>query len=94
MSWEKCNSQDFFWFCLSPLKKNKRYNDFKFKTFIQQVRVEKTKIAVKKHIRLSLRKDTQFTYSTKPPMYQMTVEVLTPKPAFQLSKTIDKAHVI
>ena len=47
-----------------------------------------------KHISLSLRKDMQFTYSTKPPMYQMTVEVLTPKPAFQLSKTIDKAHII
>ena len=47
MSWEKCNAQDIFRFCPSPLKKKQRYNDFKFKTFIQQVRVEKTKIAVK-----------------------------------------------
>ena len=94
MSWEKCNSQDILWICLSPLNKKQRYNDFKFKTFIQQVRVKKNKDRCYKHISLSLRKDTQFTYSTKPPMYQMTVEVLTPKPAFQLSKTIDKVPVI
>ena len=83
----------FFWFCLNHLKKNKDIMVLSLKhLFSKCASINKDRCY--EHISLSLRKDIQFTYSTKPPMYQMTVEVLTPKPAFQLSKTIDKVPVI